>query len=96
MDGAHPATARIDRGNSLSTLVQLVAGGLGVPLLPRTAVRVETGRSADLATAYFCHSAPERRVALAMRQGAARAEEFEAFASALREAPRPLPVRFAC
>ncbi|MEV0096045.1 hydrogen peroxide-inducible genes activator [Streptomyces sp. NPDC050738] len=76
----------------LSTLVQLVAGGLGVTLLPRTALRVETGRNDQLATAYFADPAPSRRIALAMRVGAARGEEFEAFAAALREAMRPLPV----
>ncbi|MDX2849793.1 hydrogen peroxide-inducible genes activator [Actinacidiphila glaucinigra] len=79
----------------LSTLVQLVAGGLGVTLLPRTAVPVETGRSADLATGYFADPAPSRSIALAMRAGTARAEEFETFASALRGALKPLPVRFA-
>jgi LysR family hydrogen peroxide-inducible transcriptional activator len=77
----------------LSTLVQLVAGGLGVTLLPRTAVRVETGRSGQLATGYFREPAPARRIALVMRAGAARAEEFEEFASALRGALRGLPVR---
>ncbi|WP_406136902.1 hydrogen peroxide-inducible genes activator [Streptomyces sp. NBC_01089] len=76
----------------LSTLVQLVAGGLGVTLLPRTAVRVETGRNEQLATGYFAEPAPMRRIALAMRAGAARQEEFTAFAAALREAVRPLPV----
>ncbi|WKX72313.1 LysR substrate-binding domain-containing protein [Streptomyces sp. XD-27] len=80
----------------LSTLVQLVAGGLGVTLLPRTAVPVETGRSAELTTGYFSHPAPSRRIGLAMRTGAARAEEFRAFADALRGALKPLPVRFAC
>ncbi|WP_326767520.1 hydrogen peroxide-inducible genes activator [Streptomyces sp. NBC_01591] len=77
----------------LSTLVQLVAGGLGVTLLPRTAVRVETGRNEALATGYFAEPAPSRRVALGMRTGAARHEEFEEFAAALREAMTALPVR---
>jgi LysR family hydrogen peroxide-inducible transcriptional activator len=79
----------------LSTLVQLVGGGLGVTLLPRTALRVETGRSGELATGDFADPAPTRRIALAMRAGAARAGEFEALAATLREAVRPLPVRVA-
>lgn len=77
----------------LSTLVQLVAGGLGVTLLPRTAVRVETSRSNQLLTGYFADPAPTRRIALAMRTGAARAAEYEELAQALRGAVRPLPVR---
>ncbi|MGP3927167.1 hydrogen peroxide-inducible genes activator [Streptomyces sp. 8N616] len=77
----------------LSTLVQLVAGGLGVTLLPRTALRVETGRNDQLSTGYFADPAPSRRIALAMRSGAARADEFETFATALRKALRALPVR---
>ncbi|WP_420712309.1 LysR substrate-binding domain-containing protein [Streptomyces sp. NRRL S-920] len=77
----------------LSTLVQLVAGGLGVTLLPRTAVRVETSRSNQLLTGYFADPAPTRRIALAMRTGAARAAEYEELAEALRGAVRPLPVR---
>ncbi len=77
----------------LSTLVQLVAGGLGVTLLPRTAVTVETGRNPQLLTGRFAHPAPSRRVALAMRTGAARAAEYEELAAALRQALRPLPVR---
>ncbi|MFI8530415.1 LysR substrate-binding domain-containing protein [Streptomyces aquilus] len=77
----------------LATLVQLVAGGLGVTLLPRTAVRVETSRSDRLLTASFAEPAPARRVALAMRTGAARGAEYRELAGALREALRPLPVR---
>ncbi|WP_372457915.1 hydrogen peroxide-inducible genes activator [Streptantibioticus parmotrematis] len=79
----------------LSTLVQLVAGGLGVTLLPRTAVPVEVGRGARLATGTFQDPAPVRRIALAMRTGTARAQEFETFAAALRDTLRPLPVRMA-
>ncbi|HET6358622.1 hydrogen peroxide-inducible genes activator [Streptomyces sp.] len=77
----------------LSTLVQLVAGGLGVTLLPRTAVDVETGRGGRLQTGYFAQPAPARRIALAMRAGAARQGEFVEFAQALREAMAVLPVR---
>ena len=79
----------------LSTLVQLVAGGLGVTLLPRTALRVETGRSEHLSTGFFADPAPSRRVALAMRSGAARQEEFQQFAAALRKELESLPVRIA-
>ncbi|MET9653677.1 LysR substrate-binding domain-containing protein [Streptomyces sp. NPDC006460] len=77
----------------LSTLVQLVAGGLGVTLLPRTAVKVETARNTALFTGCFTAPAPSRRVALAMRAGAARQGEFEELAVALRDAMRRLPVR---
>ncbi|MHC3473427.1 LysR substrate-binding domain-containing protein [Streptomyces sp. 7R007] len=77
----------------LSTLVQLVAGGLGCTLLPRTAVKVETSRSNQLLTGSFAEPAPTRRIALAMRTGAARGAEYEELAAALRQALRPLPVR---
>ncbi|MFB6843388.1 LysR substrate-binding domain-containing protein [Streptomyces sp. NPDC056373] len=77
----------------LSTLVQLVAGGLGVTLLPRTALKVEISRSNQLLTGYFADPAPARRIALAMRAGAARGAEYEELAAALRHALRPLPVR---
>lgn len=77
----------------LSTLVQLVAGGLGVTLLPRTALDVETAHSDKLLTGFFADPVPTRRVALAMRAGAARSAEYEELAEALREALRPLPVR---
>ncbi|MBB5938176.1 hydrogen peroxide-inducible genes activator [Streptomyces zagrosensis] len=91
VDGAPVTTSAA----GLSTLVQLVAGGLGVTLLPRTALRVETARNDQLTTGYFADPAPSRRVALAMRSGAARQREFEVFAEALREAMRSLPVRVA-
>ncbi|MFB7569935.1 LysR substrate-binding domain-containing protein [Streptomyces sp. NPDC056165] len=77
----------------LSTLVQLVAGGLGCTLLPRTALRVETSRNSQLLTGYFADPAPSRRIALAMRTGAARAAEYRELAAALCADLRPLPVR---
>ncbi len=86
-------TSMATSATGLSTLVQLVAGGLGVTLLPRTAVGVETGRSDRLATGFFRDPAPSRRIALVMRSTAARAGEFREFADALREALGELPVR---
>jgi LysR family hydrogen peroxide-inducible transcriptional activator len=77
----------------LSTLVQLVAGGLGCTLLPRTALKLETTRSTQLLTGAFADPAPSRRIALAMRGGAARGAEYRELAAALREAMNPLPVR---
>lgn len=77
----------------LSTLVQLVAGGLGCTLLPRTALKLETTRSSQLLTGSFAEPAPTRRIALAMRVGSARGAEYEELAAALREAMRVLPVR---
>ncbi|MFH8220214.1 LysR substrate-binding domain-containing protein [Streptomyces sp. NPDC018057] len=77
----------------LSTLVQLVAGGLGCTLLPRTALKVEISRSNQLLTGYFADPAPARRIALAMRAGAARAAEYTQLATALRTDLRALPVR---
>lgn len=90
--GRGPDTPVTTSAAGLATLVQLVAGGLGVTLLPRTAVEVETGRGA-LRTGYFANPAPSRRIALAMRAGAARQGEFEEFARALRAALAALPVR---
>jgi LysR family hydrogen peroxide-inducible transcriptional activator len=91
--GYEPGSTVTTSAAGLSTLVQLVAGGLGVTLLPRTALRLETGRNSSLSTGCFEDPVPSRRIALAMRAGAPRQGEFEEFALALREAVEPLPVR---
>ncbi|MFD8804937.1 LysR substrate-binding domain-containing protein [Streptomyces sp. NPDC059597] len=92
--GGRPATAPVTTtAAGLSTLVQLVAGGLGCTLLPRTAMDLETARGDRLRTARFADPAPSRRVGLAMRAGAARGSEYQQLAAALRESLRPLPVR---
>jgi LysR family hydrogen peroxide-inducible transcriptional activator len=81
------------RAAGLATLVQLVAGGLGVTLLPATALDVEAGRADRLAAVRFADPAPGRRIGLAARPGSPRAAEFGRFADALREVLRDLPVR---
>ncbi len=80
---------------SLPTLVQLVAHGLGVTLIPETAVRVETGRGVPLALRRFADPAPGRRIGLAYRASSVRGGEFRGIAEAIREVlyERELPVR---
>ncbi|MEU6233405.1 LysR substrate-binding domain-containing protein [Kitasatospora sp. NPDC047058] len=81
------------RAAGLSTLVQLVAGGLGVTLLPATALDVEAGRTDRLAAVRFVAPAPGRRIGLATRPGSARSAEYDRFAASLREVLARLPVR---
>ncbi|MFI6443292.1 LysR substrate-binding domain-containing protein [Kitasatospora sp. NPDC050543] len=81
------------RAAGLSTLVQLVAGGLGVTLLPATALDVEAGRTDRLAAVRFAAPAPGRRIGLATRPGSARTAEYDRFADSLREVLAELPVR---
>ncbi|MDH6134986.1 LysR family hydrogen peroxide-inducible transcriptional activator [Kitasatospora sp. MAA4] len=81
------------RAAGLSTLVQLVAGGLGVTLLPATALDVEAGRTDRLAAVRFAAPAPGRRIGLAARPGSARSAEYDRFADSLREVLAELPVR---
>ncbi|HEU5027238.1 MAG TPA: LysR substrate-binding domain-containing protein [Spirillospora sp.] len=71
---------------SLATLVQLVSGGLGVTLVPATALPVETRRAPNLALHRFADPAPFRRIGLGFRSTSPRAEEFEALAAGVRAA----------
>ena len=70
---------------SLTTVSQLVAAGLGVTLLPASAVPVEVrGR---LATAHFADSPlPGRHVGMVHRRSSARAVEYSELAETLRKA----------
>ncbi|MFI7421433.1 LysR substrate-binding domain-containing protein [Nonomuraea sp. NPDC049684] len=80
---------------SLPTLVQLVAGGLGVTLLPESAVPVETGKRVRLALRRFAAPAPGRTIGLAYRASSARVAEYDQLAKAVRTAirQRRLPVK---
>lgn len=81
------------RAASLPTLVQLVAGGLGVTLLPETAITVETRPGSQLSVARFADPAPRRRIGLVMRASTGRAAEFHELAASLRSAVGGLPVQ---
>ncbi|MFC9790309.1 LysR substrate-binding domain-containing protein [Rhodococcus sp. NPDC127528] len=71
---AHPVSGDT-RATSLTTVVQCVAGGLGVTLVPESAVAVETARG-DLETARFAAPAPGRTIGLVFRASSGRAEKF--------------------
>lgn len=80
------ARAAATYATSLATLVQLVSGGLGVTLVPETALPVETRRAPNLSLHRFASPAPFRRIGLAFRSTSPRAREFELLARSLREA----------
>ena len=64
------------RAASLSTLVQMVAGGLGVTLLPASAVPVEARGREEIAIRPFRAPGPSREIGLAWRRSSGRGEEF--------------------
>jgi LysR family hydrogen peroxide-inducible transcriptional activator len=71
------------RATSLSTLVQMVAGGGGVTLLPRIAVETEAPR-AGLVVRPFAAPGPGRTLVLAWRRAAAAEPALRAVAEAIR------------
>jgi LysR family hydrogen peroxide-inducible transcriptional activator len=68
------------RAASLATAVQCVEGGLGVTLIPQTAVQTETARGA-LAIAGFARPRPGRRIGLVMRATSGRETEYRKLAA---------------
>jgi LysR family hydrogen peroxide-inducible transcriptional activator len=63
------------RASSLPTLVQMVAGGSGVTLLPTLSLPVE-GKAKGLVVIPFVGSSPFRTIGLAWRPTSPRAEEY--------------------
>jgi len=92
--GLSGADAQATRATSLSTVVQLVDAGLGVTLLPDSAIPVEVRRT-SVEIARFADPAPGRTMVLAYRSTSARSEEYEDLAEIIRRAVRSarLPVR---
>lgn len=80
-----PRTPRgeIMEGTSLSTLVQMVAAGLGVTLIPEMAARMES-RSAGVAVQRLAEPQPSRSVGLVWRQSNPLSESYRALAKELR------------
>jgi LysR family hydrogen peroxide-inducible transcriptional activator len=73
------------RATSLPTLVQMVAGGSGVTLLPKLAVKTETQRS-DLRIRPMAAPVPHRTIALAWRPRSPLAESLKKLSATMRKA----------
>ena len=74
------------QATSLSTLVQMVANGLGVTLLPERALAVELRPDTGLVARPFKKPAPTRTLGLAWRPGSARAGEYRLLGQTLAAA----------
>ena len=70
--------------SSLHTLVQMVAAGIGVTLVPGLAVDARIAQGTGISLSRLAMPA-SRRIGLAWRRTSVRAEEFRLLADALRE-----------
>jgi LysR family hydrogen peroxide-inducible transcriptional activator len=71
------------QATSLPTLVQMVAAGLGITLLPRMAVPVETGAGKDVVTRPVSPGGPARTIALAWRDTSTREDDLRRLGAVL-------------
>ena len=71
------------RGSSLSTIVQMVAVGMGITLVPELAVERELGSTPALRTASFGAEGPCRTIGLAWRPTSAHGDEYRALGEVL-------------
>lgn len=74
-------------GSSLSTLVQMVAAGIGVTLIPEMAVHLET-RSADVSVARLKPPRPARKIGMVWRRTSPLAAELSELATLIRKGYR--------
>ncbi len=77
------------RATSLPTLVQMVAGGLGVTLLPEAAAASLLQPKGPVGLARFGSPVPGRTIGLAWRTSSARLREYRLLAETMRGAAGP-------
>lgn len=71
--------------SSLSTIVQMVANGYGITLLPEMAISSEVHRRGDIQLLRFAAPEPKREIGLAWRKTSPRKSEFIQFGELLRD-----------
>ena len=72
------------KSTSLTTVMQMVANGYGVTLLPEIATRTET-RDRRVALKRFASPVPGRTIGLAWRKTSSRRRDFEALGQAVKQ-----------
>lgn len=77
--------ARAMAATSLPTLVQMVAAGLGVTLLPAMALESDLLRGTGIATVSLASDVPARGIGLAWRPASGRVEDYGRLGAAVRE-----------
>lgn len=77
-------------GSSLSTLVQMVAAGMGVTLIPEMAIEMET-RSADVSIARFPQSRPSRKIGMVWRRTNPLSDQLMQVGAVVRAARQDKP-----
>jgi len=73
---------------SLATIVQMVAHGYGITLLPEMAVASEVHKRSDIRLVRFAAPEPKREIGLAWRKTSPRKADFQAFATLLKDVTR--------
>ena len=76
-------------GSSLETIRQMVAGGIGITVLPRTSVSNPNDRDGLILYIPFETPEPTRRVSLVWRKGYPRVEAMKAIARTIRACDLP-------
>ncbi|CAM3798553.1 LysR substrate-binding domain-containing protein [Polynucleobacter antarcticus] len=76
-------------GSSLETIRQMVAGGIGISVLPRTSVSDLTASDQLIRYIPLDEPVPTRRVCLVWRKGCRRAPAMEALAKVIRQCDLP-------
>lgn len=77
----HSESALVNFGaTSLTTLLQMVAHGMGRTLLPEIAVSAESPRLGDIRFVPFSPPAPSRQIAVFFRTASERRQDYDAFA----------------
>jgi LysR family transcriptional regulator, hydrogen peroxide-inducible genes activator len=88
--GPRGALARTMEGGSLETIRQMVAGGVGVTVLPSSSVHAGEGGNELISFRPFSRPVPDRRVVLAWRKSFPRPQAIDALRQAILECDLPL------